>query len=297
MMLRSMTGFAAKNVTLTSHDIKTSVSISIKSLNSRFFEATCKLPYQLSNLEIDLLKVIKNKLLRGHIYLTIYMNNPDLFKGSVEPAFNTIDGYLKAIKAIKDRYPIQGDLTIENLFAVPNIFSSTEATIDEQSKQIILDATQELVIALMATQTKEGTALSHDIEQRLFTMSRCIDAIEKASAHLIELQKEKVAKTIQEISADSSSLIDIQKHAAYTLLEKMDINEEIVRFKSHLTSLSAQLISGESEKGKRLDFTLQELAREINTIAAKCSDATIGSLAIDIKVELEKAREQVQNIV
>src|SRR5260221_13328651 len=105
-MLRSMTGFAAKTVTLSNHDIKTNVSISIKSLNSRFFESTCKLPYQLSNLEIDLLKVIKSKLLRGHIYVTIYMSNPDVFKGSVAPALNTIEGYLKAIETIKKQFPI-----------------------------------------------------------------------------------------------------------------------------------------------------------------------------------------------
>jgi len=89
----------------------------------------------------------------------------------------------------------------------------------------------------------------------------------------------------------------MRKNALFALLDKMDIHEEIVRFKSHLKSLHHQLDSAEIEKGKRLDFTLQELGREINTIAAKCSDATIGALAINVKVELEKAREQTQNIV
>jgi uncharacterized protein (TIGR00255 family) len=92
-------------------------------------------------------------------------------------------------------------------------------------------------------------------------------------------------------------LAELQRTAAYMTLEKMDINEEIVRFKSHLANFEQQLTAAGIEKGKRLDFTLQELAREINTIAAKCSDATIGAAAIDIKVELEKAREQVQNVV
>jgi uncharacterized protein (TIGR00255 family) len=128
-------------------------------------------------------------------------------------------------------------------------------------------------------------------------MTQDIAAIEKDSAVLMAAQKDKVTKTIQEVTGETTSLIDLQKHAAYALLDKMDINEEIVRFKSHLKNLSAQLNSQDIEKGKRLDFTLQEMAREINTIAAKCSHATISALAINIKVELEKAREQTQNIV
>ena len=102
---------------------------------------------------------------------------------------------------------------------------------------------------------------------------------------------------VAELSGTEDAHAELQRRAVYTALDKMDINEEIVRFKTHLKSLRSTLASDAAEKGKRIDFTLQELGREINTIAAKCSDASISTRAINIKVDLEKAREQAQNIV
>jgi uncharacterized protein (TIGR00255 family) len=99
------------------------------------------------------------------------------------------------------------------------------------------------------------------------------------------------------VLCDSNSLADMRKNALFALLDKMDIHEEIIRFKSHTENIKKQIAGQSIEKGKKLDFTLQELGREINTITAKCSDALIGAHAIDIKVEIEKAREQIQNIV
>ncbi len=294
-MLRSMTGFASKTITLSSHDAKTNVVITLKSLNARFFETTCKLHYQCNNLELDLIKLMKENLHRGHVYLTIYITNQDFFKGNVEPSLATIEGYLQAIKKIKDQYAIEGTLSISTVLQLPNVFSIEEKNIDDASKKAIFDGVQELIHTLIQMQQKEGAALTKDLEQRIAIMESVIAAIEKASAALIDLQKAKINKTLQELTAEQS--VDMQKHAAYLLLDKMDINEEIVRFKSHLKNLQATITSADIEKGKRLDFILQEMAREINTIAAKCSDATIGSLAINIKVELEKAREQTQNIV
>jgi uncharacterized protein (TIGR00255 family) len=293
-----MTGFASKTVTLTleTHE-KAHLTISLKSLNSRFFEATCKLHYQLNSLETEFLKILKNALHRGHVYLIIHMDNQNLFKGAVEPSIKTIDGYVKAIDVIKQQFGIQGSLSVADLLLLPNVFSIEEIDIDEQSKQLVLKTVNELAGDLVLMQEKEGQALKKDLEQRIAIMHKEIEAIEHASNVLMATQKEKVHNTFKELESDESKVAEMQKSAAYTLLDKMDIHEEIVRFKSHLKSLSNQLDSADVEKGKRLDFTLQELAREINTIAAKCSDATIGALAINVKVELEKAREQTQNIV
>ena len=110
-------------------------------------------------------------------------------------------------------------------------------------------------------------------------------------------QKQKINEALAELENDTSKFAEMQKNALYAILDKIDVHEEIVRFKNHLKTLLASLESSDIEKGKRIDFILQELSREINTITAKCSDATISSHAINIKVELEKAREQTQNIV
>ena len=115
--------------------------------------------------------------------------------------------------------------------------------------------------------------------------------------YLLKNRKKKVHATLQEIGADENLLADAQKNGLYALLNKIDIHEEITRLNSHLENFITILQQPDAEKGKRLDFTLQELGREINTITAKCSDSTISSHAINVKVEIEKMREQIQNIV
>lgn len=296
-MLRSMTGFASTTITLVTEKTKSNVTISLKSLNSRFFESTCKIPYQLSTLEVDIIKNLKTLLYRGHIYLMVYVTNPEIFTGSISPALTTIGGYIKAIDELKKVYPIQGNLTIDALLQLPDLFVVEEKNLTKDIEQGVLQAVQQLAQTLITTQEREGSALHKDIEKQIASMKKNVEHIAEQSVAIIAKQKEKVTKALQDITLQQHNLVDIQKHAAYVLLDKMDINEEIVRFKSHLHNLTETLNSPDIEKGKRIDFTIQEMAREINTIAAKCSDATISSLAISIKVELEKAREQVQNIV
>lgn len=297
-MIRSMTGFVSKTITLPlTATNKVSLVISIKSLNSRFFELTAKLPYQLSNLETALAKILQNKLIRGHIFYTIHVDNQEFFQGSIEPSLSTIEGYIKAITRVKHHFNLEGSITIADLLQLPNIFNIEEKEIDEAAKQALLSATERLADELITVQAQEGATLKKDLDQRVSFMQHEIEAIEHASNELMDQQKSKISDTLKEVDLDENRLVDLQKSAAYLLLDKMDIHEEIVRFKVHVKSLSAQLESPSVEKGKRLDFTLQELAREINTIAAKCSDAAIGTSAINIKVELEKAREQAQNIV
>jgi uncharacterized protein (TIGR00255 family) len=294
-----MTGFASKNIPLPIDGAtQTAMVVSLKSLNARFFEVTCKLPYQFNHLEVDLIRLIQQKLQRGHIYFTVYLANPDAFKGTVNPSLTVVDGYMAAIKMIQQKYQLSDAVTIGQILQLPNVFTFDEKRPDENLKKYVVEATEQLIDAVIEQQGKEGEALKADIEKRIDHMQQDMQTIEASSGILIENQKNKIAKVLQDIAVEGvAPTADIQKHAAFALLDKMDINEEIVRFKSHLGNLRSELGSKTQEKGKRLDFTLQELAREINTIAAKCSDASIGNVAINIKVELEKAREQAQNIV
>jgi uncharacterized protein (TIGR00255 family) len=297
-MIRSMTGFAAKSLVFTLEDgSKAQVAISLKSLNSRFFEVTCRLPYPLSNLETDLTKLLKQHLYRGHIYFTINTNTPNAFKSVVEPSLSIVHEYLNAIEILKKDCKLEGSLTLDNILQLPNVFNLAEKSLDAASTELILKTTKQLIDDVIAAQEVEGKTLLEDIAQRIVIMQKEIDEIEQGSAHLMEAQKAKLHAALKEMGEDEHKANDLHKNTLYSLLDKMDIHEEIVRFKSHLKNLTGTLQSDVIEKGKRLDFTLQELAREINTIAAKCSDATIGSLAINVKVELEKAREQTQNIV
>lgn len=296
-MIRSMTGFASKSLILTINETKTPIAISIKSLNSRYFDLNCKLPYPITNFETEFIKLFKSKLLRGSITFTIHLGNPSAFRGTIEPSIPTLKNYLTALDTIKKKFAIEGTLSIANILMLPNIFITEEQELNEQTKKIIFQTADQLIDELIAVQEKEGKALQKDIIQRIAYIDKEIKAIAIVFEELMIQQKQKANQALAELEKDTSKFAELQKNTLYAILDKMDVHEEIVRFKNHLKTLLASLESDQIENGKRIDFILQELSREINTITAKCSDGTISTHAINIKVELEKAREQTQNIV
>jgi uncharacterized protein (TIGR00255 family) len=298
-MVHSMTGFSAKTLVIfPDKDHQVNLSISIKSLNSRFFETTCKMPFAFSNFETDFVKMLKAKLHRGHIYFTVHASSQHLVSCTIQPAFDIIRGYLEAVQAIKKEFNLNGELTIHELMRLPNTFNVEEKEIDdERSKKMIFDAVEQLINEVIEARKKEGALLKKDLEQRMTNVQLEIHAIEQAYNTLMEQQKALISQELGGLDTLSDEVAEPRRQVLYATLDKIDIHEEIVRFKSHLGNFVMNLASQTIEKGKRLDFILQELAREVNTIAAKCSDSTIGSFAINIKVDLEKAREQVQNIV
>lgn len=296
-MIRSMTGFATKSLILAIHESKTPITLNIKSLNSRYFDSNCKMPYPLASLETDFIRLFKSKLHRGSITFTIHIGNPNAFKGAIEPSTATLKNYLEALDTIKKTFAIEGTLSIANVLLLPNIFITEEQELDDASKKIIFDAADSLIDELISAQVKEGQALKKDIVERMHIIEKEIKAIEVAFEALMISQKQKVNEGLAGLEKDTSKFADMQKDALYAILDKIDVHEEIVRFKNHLKTLLSSLESREIEKGKRIDFILQELSREINTITAKCADGAISAHAINVKVELEKAREQTQNIV
>ena len=297
-MFISMTGFASKAITITLEDgNKVTITRSIKSLNSRLFVTTFKMPYALSSLETELIKLFKEKLIRGHIYCTLYLGGKSSLQSAIEPAMNTVKGYLNAASLIKKECGLTDQLSLDTLLMLPDVFVVHDKEIDHALMQQIMAQAALLIQELIAVKAEEGVSLKKDLVQRMAIVDQEMSAIEQAASMLLEEQKQKVSKELQTIDLDETKLSDIRKAALYAILDKIDIHEEIVRFKSHLKNIHEQIESASIEKGKRLDFTIQELGREINTIGAKCSDASIGKRAINVKVELEKAREQVQNIV
>ena len=297
-MILSMTGFASKIATFTLEDgSKINISINLKTLNSRFFETTCKLSYSINHLETKLINQLKKKLLRGHAYLIMHVLNPHALHGGVTPSVSTIQGYVNAVDQIKKSVSVEGTLSVSDLLRLPDVFSVEEKKIDANFEQQILKTVDELTDQLTETRKQEGVSLAKDLRGRFAVMKKEMASIESFSGELMSNKKQEVAQLIQEMEKSEDETSDARKSSLYISLDKMDIHEEIVRFKSHIENIDKQLDSPTLEKGKRLDFTLQELAREINTLSSKCSDASITTQAINIKVELEKSREQTQNIV
>ncbi len=304
-MIISMTGFSSIIITLsrpigdtgTTQDLH--LSLTLKTLNSRFFELNCKLPYSLSFLETELITYFKSRFYRGTIQLNIHMSDPSALTGVIEPAFSTVRGYLSAIDRIKEMYPISGTLSIGDLIALPNIFETRETPLEEHIVQKILSTIYELTDTCNQVRIQEGKALAKDLRNRIEVIRTYLNQLEPRAEVVLAQRKEELFATLKTALTETGqeAATDAQTTFIYNQLARMDIHEEIIRFKTHLESLSAIIDSDTIESGKKIDFTLQELVREINTIASKGSDAQMSRLAINTKVELEKAREQAQNIV
>lgn len=294
--MRSMTGFAATKATLTINSTRVHVTVSLKSVNARFFECICKFPYALHHLETDFIKLLKHELIRGHLFMSINVSDQGALKGNITASLPIAQSYVTVAKQIQEATGIGGNLTISDLVNLPHLFSVEEQLLNDDIKGQLTVVVRDTIKLLINEQEKEGLMLAQDINQRMALATKHITEIERLHETFMTHRKNEILKEIQSYTSEDS-LIETRKAALYYMLDKIDIHEEIVRFKSHLKNMQELLTSSTIEIGKRLDFTLQELGREINTIAAKCSDAAMGSQAIDIKVELEKAREQVQNII
>ncbi len=307
-MIRSMTGFSSTILTLPrkidvaepgSSEQSLQLSMTLKTLNSRFFECTCKLPYSLSFLETDLIKYFKSKLYRGNVVFSIHLSDPSALTGSIEPSFGAVLGYMKAIDRIKETSPLEGTLTISDLITLPNIFETRETPLSQETIDRIMAAIENLTTLVQETRITEGKALAVDLESRIKAIKGYLEQLEPRANIVMEQKKAQLFATLKTALAETHQEVasDAQTTVIYNQLERMDIHEEIVRFKTHLESLSSIIKADDIETGKKLDFTLQELFREINTIASKCNDSIISALSINTKVELEKSREQAQNIV
>ena len=189
-MIRSMTGFATKSLMLTINDAKVPLTMSLKSLNSRYFDSNCKLPYPITNLETEFVKLFKSKLLRGSISFTIHLGNPNAFKGAIEPSIPTLKNYFNALETIKKTFAVEGTLSIANVLMLPNIFITEELELDEHSKSLIFTTANQLIDELIGMQTKEGQALKNDIINRLTLIDSEIKGIEQAFEALMVSQKE-----------------------------------------------------------------------------------------------------------
>jgi uncharacterized protein (TIGR00255 family) len=306
-MILSMTGFATSTVEipLSKNNSNMILAMSIKSLNSRFFEMSSKLPSLLTNLEVPIQRFLQKKLHRGHVSLHIKIVNSELLNEPIKPALDTIQNYLIAIDTIQKKFNLQDQVTLAQILQLPHALQSEESQLHEDATHAIMQAVDQLAIDLIETQKKEGLQLAEDIQAQIENMALKIAEIKILSVQLIKEKKESLKEVITYLASfeqiehktTDQCLLEARKSTLMYEVEKIDINEETVRFSSHLENLSLQLKNQDPIKGKKIDFIIQELNREINTIAAKCSHISMSSLAIDIKSDLEKAREQAQNII
>lgn len=296
-MIMSMTGFGSYSFIMPVKNSMITVMLSLKSVNSRYFEVICKLPYAISNFETEFTKLLKRKLIRGTVTLNIHFSSLGELKGTVVPSLNLTQSYLDALNQIQKTFNVPGTITINDLITLPGIFETSEELLDEQTAKKLVDGLEKAIDILLKDREREGIAMGKDLQERVQLLAQSIQAIEPRATVVFEERKKQLMEHIDQLVGVNNETKEHQLIMLNSQLDKLDIHEEIIRFKTHLENLKKTLAQEEQEKGKKIDFILQELLREINTLMAKCADATISAHAITIKVELEKAREQAQNIV
>lgn len=295
--MQSMTGHATKTVFLKKNDNEATVTINLKSLNSKFFESTCKLHPVLQSFEGEVYKLLKSYLIRGSIYCSIQIDNPAFFQEEITASLSTAKAYYKSLSEIKSALNLPGEIDLMHLVRMPNLFVTKENFLDEEQTKKLLDGVTSCIKMLLEIRNLEGNQLKNDILNRLSIAQHELKKIEPLFAARIVQQKKVVQEGLEAIKGEENLLANAQKTALYTMLDKLDLQEEITRFQGHVTLVIQTIESGAAEQGKKLDFLLQELMRETNTILSKCNDKEISMHAINIKVELEKIREQIQNIL
>jgi len=297
-MLSSMTGFVSKTISLPIDKKEmVNVTINLKTLNSRFFEATCRLSYALNVLETEFIKLAKNRLNRGHMYLNITISDPNFFKEEIVASLSMIKSYLDVLNVVKKQFKLPGTIALNDLLRIPNIFVAEEAPVDDKIRKLILNGFDDALTELRKIRATEGAELLKDLKKLATIISDEIDSVKKLFKISFKKKQDEINKKLAKLNKIDQDLAKQQRIQFCQELDRLDIHEEIIRFKTHLKSFETLLNKKQEEKGRQLDFILQELGREINTIAAKSVDSTISSHAISIKVELEKCREQIQNIV
>lgn len=290
-MIKSMTGFGQGSA--EGDDFR--VRVDIRSVNNRAIDVHTRLPQELSSLEVTLKKQVQAAVKRGRVDLTVTVEQ--LKPATFEINRPLVSGYLSALSELKREFALEGDPSLELIAKLPGALqvSQDSGALDEKLVSGTVAAVSQALTSLTEMRVVEGQELAAELNSRLENIERQMPAIENEAARLPAVYREKLMKRLQEIAAGAQ--IDETRIAqeAVMLADRSDISEEIARLKSHITQLR-DLIGSSDEAGKRLDFILQEMNREANTILSKSNDLPIADAAIVIKTEVEKLREQGQNV-
>ncbi len=293
-MVRSMTGFGRGE---NSDEIK-SFTVEIKSINHRYNDIIVKTPKHMNYLEEKIKKLAKQYVVRGRV--EIYISLEYIKESDVEVSVNIplAMSYKAALLEICDGLGIEKDIDLNLITKFPDILKTEKKQEDEEQVWDILEPS--LISALqnlLDMREIEGSLLSEDIVEKTIKIENVIAEIEKRAPRIVIEHKEKLVSRIEELLENQCEIDQnkLSNEVAY-FADKASIDEELVRFKSHIIQLRSTLVSSEEPVGRKLDFLIQEINREINTIGSKVSDVDVTNNVVEIKTELEKIREQIQNI-
>ena len=292
-MIRSMTGFGHGEV---SNDKNQKVTGEMKSVNHRYCDISLKLPKKLAMFEANIRNIMKEYASRGKI--DIYVSYEDLSETAVSLHYNQAmaEEYMQVFKKMQKDFNIETKITAEALAKYPEVVTIEEVQQDEEVWWELLEAAlRQAAEKFVETRTIEGANLKRDLLGKLDQMAADVTFIEERSPQIIAEYRSKLEEKVKEFLEDST--IEENRIAAEVTLyaDKIAVDEEIVRLQSHISSMTDVLESDESI-GRKLDFMAQEMNREANAILSKSSDVDLADHAIELKTNVEKVREQIQNI-
>ncbi len=291
--MRSMTGYGSGSAGSEG----TTVSVEMKTVNNRFLDVHLRMPSSLQAFESALKKQVSGSLTRGRVDVSIQMERTSEITYEVNKEL--IAGYLASFREIGEEFSLSGEADIATIAKLPGVLTAKEPAADGMLDQLLAEAVGSAIERLQEMRANEGASLYDELALRLDNIERHLGPIESESANVSEEYFKKLSKRIGELleKAEARTEIDegrLAQEVAY-LADRSDISEEITRLRAHISHFRA-IMDEESEVGKRLDFLTQELNREANTITSKTANLIVKENALAIKSEIEKIREQVQNI-
>lgn len=290
-MTKSMTGFGKYTLSNEKYDI----SIEIKSVNSKYFDINYRLPKSVSTLEISSRTPLQEILIRGKVDVRIDINIHTVTK---HPSVNLdlIEEYRKIFSQIAETANIEDKPKLDHFLRMPDVLDYTnDDSIEEELEKDTLEALLVCASKLDEMRIKEGASLEIDIKNRINNLRNNVNIIENNKADIFEIWKNKFIKRMEDMGVDGSYEERIIQEASI-MGEKADITEELTRLKSHLEQFTF-ILDNEFPAGKKLDFLSQEIHRELNTIASKSTNSNIIKTVVDSKAEIDRVREQIQNII
>lgn len=291
-MIKSMTGYGRACKSFDSREI----TVEVRSVNNRYLDCNVKLPRIFSYAEDRVKQLVKEHVTRGKVdvYLTVSYTNGEEVKITLNRP--VLEGYLQAMRAIHSDYDVRDDISVSTLTRLPDVFSMEKPEMDEEARaKELLETAQAALEQYDAMRTVEGAAMERDLLNRRMTILDLVSRVEARSPVTVAEYRARLSAKMQEVL--SSTTIDESRilTEAAVFADKIAVDEETVRLRSHLDQLQSMLETG-GPIGRKLDFLLQEMNREANTIGSKGNDLEQARTVVEIKAELEKIREQIQNI-
>lgn len=292
-MIKSMTGFGRCEVQEESRKF----TVEMKSVNHRYLDANIRMPKKLNFFETAIRSLLKQSVQRGKV--DIFITYEDLSEQQVSLKYNEVLAaeYLSYFEKMQEKFSLENDIRVSTLSRYPEVLTMEEQAVDEEQLwKGLKKALDGAIRQFVETRTSEGEHLREDLIEKLDNMLKLVGCIEERSPQIIAEYRDKLETKVKELLADTQ--MEDSRIAAEVVIfaDKICTDEEVVRLRSHIVHMKDTLVSDDSGIGRKLDFIAQEMNREANTILSKANDLEISNIGIELKTEIEKVREQIQNI-